>query len=80
MKQVMDYTPNVTQWCLSKRILEPAEANEFRLRNSILQHTSSVAVSYLVAAPVDLARKDVKTKLQHLKTWPNLVCPFPNVT
>ena len=76
MKQVMDYTPNVTQWCLSKRNLEPAEANEFHLRNFIFEHTSSVAVSYLVAAPVDLARKDVKTKLQHLKTWPNLVCPF----
>ena len=76
LKQVMDYTPNVTQWCHSKRNLEPAEANEFHLRNFILQHTSSVAVSYLVAAPVDFARKDVKTKLQYLETWPNLVCPF----
>ena len=76
MKQVMDYTPNVTQWCLSKRSLEPAEANEFHLRNFILQHTSSVAVSYLVAAPVNFARKDVKTKLQHLKTWPQSCVSF----
>ena len=76
MKQVMDYTPNVTRWCLSRRNLEPAEANEFHLRNFILQHTFSVAVSFLVAAPVDFARKAVKTKLQHLKTWPNLVCRF----
>ena len=75
MKQVLDYTPNVTQWCLSRRNLEPAETNEFHPRNFILQHTSSVAVSFLVAAPVDVARKDVKTQLQHLKTWPNLVCP-----
>ena len=56
--------------------MEPAEANEFHLRNFILQHTSSVAVSYFVAAPGDLARKDVITKLRHLITWPNLVCPF----
>ena len=32
-------------------------------------------MSYLVATPGDLTRKDVKTKLRHLITWPNLVCP-----
>ena len=41
MKQVMDYTPNVTHWCLSRRNLEPAEANEFHLRNFITLFSST---------------------------------------
>ena len=76
MKQGIDYAPSVTHWCLGRRILEPAETKDvFHLRNFILQHTSSVAVSFLVTAPVDFSREAVKTKLQHLKNWPKLVSP-----
>ena len=33
----MDFTPNVAQWCLSNRNLEPAKANEFHIfRCSVL--------------------------------------------
>ena len=39
-------------------------------------NTKNHAAGSVVIAPVDFARKAVKTKLQHLKTWPNLVCPF----
>ena len=76
MRQVMDYAPSVTHWCLGRRNLEPEDAQDvFHLRNFILQHTSFVAVSFLVTAPVDFSREAVKAKLQHLKTWPKLVCP-----
>ena len=62
MRQVMDYAPSVTHWCLGRRCLEPADAQDVtHLRNLILQHTPSVAVSFLVTAPVDFSREAVKT-------------------
>ena len=76
MRQVMDYAPSVTHWCLGRRCLEPADAqNVTHLRNLILQHTPSVAVSFLVTALVDFSREAVKAISQHLKTWPKLACP-----
>ena len=76
MRRVMDYAPSVTHWCLGRRCLEPADAQDAsHLRNFILQHTPSVAVSFLVTAPVDFSREAVKANLQHLKTWPKLACP-----
>ena len=72
----MNCAPSVTHCCLGKRNLEPADAQDvFHPRTFILQHTSSVTVSFIVTAPVDFSREAVKTKLQHLKTWPKLVCP-----
>ena len=62
--------------CLGRRCLEPADAQDVtHLRNLILQHTPSVAVSFLVTAPVDFSREAVKAISQHLKTWPKLACP-----
>ena len=76
IRQVMDFAPSVTHLCLGRRCLEQADAqDETHLRNLILQHTPSVAVSFLVTAPVDLSRDVVKTISQHLKTWPKLACP-----
>ena len=76
MRQVMDYAPSVTHWCLGRRCLEPADAQDVtHLRNLILQHTPSVAVSFLLTALVDFSRKAVKAISQHLKTWPRLACP-----
>ena len=72
----MDYAPSVTHWCLGKRCLEPTDAQDVtHLRNLILQHTPSVAVSFLVTAPLDLTGETVKTISQHLKTLPKLACP-----
>ena len=76
MRQAMDYAPSVTHWCLGKRCLEPADAQDVtHLRNLILQHTPSVAVSFLVIAPVDFSSDAIKAISQHLKTVPKLACP-----
>ena len=38
----MDYAPSVTHWCLGRRCLEPADAQDVtHLRNLILQHTQA---------------------------------------
>ena len=72
----MDYAPSVTHWCLGRRCLEPAVAQGVtHLRNLILQHTPSVAVSFLVTKPVVFSREAVKAISQHLKTLPKLACP-----
>ena len=72
----MDYAPSVTHWCLGKRCSEPTDAQDVtHLRNLILQHTPSVAVSFLVIAPVDFSSDAIKAISQHLKTLPKLACP-----
>ena len=39
MRQVMDFAPSVTHWCLGRRCLDPADAQDVtHWRNLILQH------------------------------------------
>ena len=76
LRQVMDYAPSITHWCLGKRCLEPSDVHDVtHLRNLVLQHTPSVEVSFLVTAPLEFPHDAVKAISQHLKTWPRLASP-----